>query len=183
MESKLLKFNLILFLVFFVSCDNKVIPEKATVVENFEIKSYLGTWYEIARFDLYFEKDLDNTSAHYSLNEDGTIQVVNIGFNQKTKKWKKIDGKARFRNNEDQGALEVSFFGPFYSGYNIVALDKDYKYALVVGKDLNYLWMLSREKFIPDNIKLDFVNKAQQIGYNTSRLIWVKHDKLHNPYF
>lgn len=73
--------------------------------------------------------------------------------------------------------LKVSFFGPFYSGYNVIAIDENYKYALVAGKSTKYLWILSRETTIPENIKKDYLRIAENIGYNIKDLIWVKHDK------
>lgn len=160
------------------SCSS--MPEKAQPVNQFDINRYLGTWYEIARFDYLFEKDLDNAMAQYSLNSDGTVNVVNSGYNFKKKKWVSVNGTAKFRGEKNTAALKVSFFGPFYAGYNVVALE-DYKYALVAGKNLYYLWILSREKSIPENIKQHFITKAQEIGYDTSKLIWVQQDKK-NPF-
>jgi len=166
-----------LFLVF---KNKKMIPDKAHAIENFNVNRYLGTWYEIARFDFYFEKDLDNTTAQYNLDSHGNVKVVNSGYNVKDKQWKQAIGKAKFRNSETTGALKVSFFGPFYSGYNIIALDPSYKYALIAGKNLDYLWILSREKTIPEEIKNNYLKLAKEIGYDVSRFIWVNHDKK-NP--
>ena len=73
--------------------------------------------------------------------------------------------------------LKVSFFGPFYSGYNVIAIDDEYRYALVAGKSLKYLWILSRETSIPVDIKDKYLKIAEEIGYDTSDLIWVKHDR------
>jgi apolipoprotein D and lipocalin family protein len=73
--------------------------------------------------------------------------------------------------------LKVSFFGPFYGGYNVIALDKDYKYALVAGDNLDYLWILSRATTIPEDIKTEYLNIAKNVGYDLSRLIWVEHGK------
>ena len=72
--------------------------------------------------------------------------------------------------------LKVSFFGPFYSGYNVIALDPDYKYALVGGASYKYLWILSRETSIPDEIKYKYLKIAEDFGYNTSNLLWIVHD-------
>lgn len=72
--------------------------------------------------------------------------------------------------------LKVSFFGPFYSGYNVIAIDESYTYALVAGKSLKYLWILSRKTTIPQDIKDQYLTLAGEIGYNTSDLIWVQHD-------
>lgn len=166
-------------LTFLVSCAS--IPKKAKPVENFDIKRYLGTWYEIARFDYRFERNLDNAAAQYSLNEKGNVKVQNSGYNFKRNEWKSVNGIAKFRDDKNIGALKVSFFGPFYAGYNVIALDKEYQYALVAGKNLDYLWILSREKTIPENIKSDYLSIAQEIGYDTSKLVWVKQDK-ENPF-
>ncbi len=174
------KVLLICGFVLLNSCSS--IPEKVKPIDNFDVKRYLGTWYEIARFDFRFEKNLDNTSAQYSLDKNGNVVVLNSGYNYIKKEWKKAEGLAKFRGNKDIAALKVSFFGPFYSGYNVVALDKNYQYALIAGKDLDYLWILSREKNLPEKVKADYLKIAKEIGYDTSKLIWVNHDKDDNPF-
>ncbi len=158
------------------------IPKNAKAIKNFDVNKYLGTWYEIARFDFRFEKDLNNVSAQYSLNEKGNVIVLNSGYNSIKKEWKKADGLAKFRGEKDIAKLKVSFFGPFYSGYNVVALDENYRYALIAGKNLDYLWILSRTKEIPEEIKNSYLQIAQEIGYDISKLIWVKHDRNDNPF-
>ncbi len=158
------------------------VPENAVPVGNFDVNRYAGTWYEIARFDYLFEKNLDNVSAQYSLDKNGNVKVLNSGYNFKKKEWEKADGVAKFRGNEDMAALKVSFFGPFYSGYNVVALDENYRYALIAGKNLDYLWILSRTKSIPEDVKTRYLNMARDIGYDTSELIWVRHDRHDNPF-
>ncbi len=160
-------------LLAFTSCS--VIPKGAEAVKPFQKDRYLGKWYEIARFDFRFEKDMNNVTAQYSLNDDGTIKVVNRGFNYVTNEWKQTVGKAKFRGNENEAKLKVSFFGPFYSSYNVIALDDQYKYALVAGKNLDYLWILSRETTIPEDVKQNYLSKAKEIGFDTTNLIWVEH--------
>jgi apolipoprotein D and lipocalin family protein len=162
-------------LVLLSSC--ATLPKGATVIGSFEKEKYLGKWYEIARYDFAFEKNLNNTTAEYAIRKDGKIDVVNRGYNYITKKWSEAKGKARFRGADTIGELEVSFFGPFYAAYNVIALDKDYQYALVAGSSLKYLWILSREKTLPDEVKAQYLSIAQSLGYDTSKLIWVEHDK------
>lgn len=164
----------IAFLLY--SC-GATIPEKAKAVTNFNKTKYLGKWYEIARLDFKYEKGLNNVTAEYSIKNESTIKVDNKGYDFKKDKWKQSIGKAKFVKDENIGMLKVSFFGPFYSGYNVIEIDPEYKYALIAGESLKYLWILSRETTIPDNIKKDYLKKAAEIGYNTSNLVWVKHDK------
>ena len=153
------------------------IPKGLTAVKPFDKERYLGKWYEIARLDFKYEKGLDNTTAEYSLNTNGTIKVDNKGYNKEKGEWKQAVGKAKFVGNDNIGMLKVSFFGPFYSGYNVIALDPDYRYALIAGASLRYLWILSRETSIPDEIKSKFLKVAKESGYNVSDLLWIVHDK------
>jgi len=155
----------------------QTIPKGAIAVRPFNKEKYLGKWYEIARFDYRFEENLNNVTATYSLNDDGTIRVDNRGYDVEKNKWKESIGKAKPGGDPDEAKLKVSFFGPFYAPYNVIAIDDDYKYALVAGKNLDYLWLLSREKTMPENIKVDYIKKAQQLGYKTEKLVWVEHDR------
>lgn len=170
----LLSLALLLF-TGLVSC-SPTIPEGAVAVAPFDSEKYLGKWYEIARLDFKYEEGLNNTTAEYSINGDGSIKVDNKGYDTEKQEWKQAIGKAKFVESDSVGKLKVSFFGPFYSGYNVIALDDDYQYALVAGESLEYLWILSRETEIPEDIKENYLEIAQGIGYNTDELIWVKHD-------
>lgn len=155
----------------------KTIPHGINAVTPFDANRYLGKWYEIARFDFRFEKNLNNTTADYSLNSDNSIKVVNAGFNYKENKWKQAIGKAKFVKDRNTAMLKVSFFGPFYAGYNVVEIDENYKYALIMGESTKYLWLLSREKTMPKEIINKYVEKAKKLGCKTENLIWVEHNK------
>lgn len=167
--------NTVFIMFTFLSCST--IPKGITAVTPFDKEKYLGKWYEIARIDFKYEKDLNNTTAEYTLNANGSIKVDNKGYNIKTGEWKQAIGKAKFAGDENIGMLKVSFFGPFYSGYNVIALDSGYKYALIAGANFKYLWILSRETTIPNEIKNKYLNIAKDFGYDISKLIWIKHDK------
>jgi len=153
------------------------IPEGLEPVTGFDLNRYLGKWYEVARLDHSFERNMSNVSANYSRREGGGIRVVNRGFDEKSGKWEQVQGKAFIVGAEDVGSLKVSFFGPFYGGYHVIALDKeDYRYAMVAGPKRTYLWILSRDKGLDQRILSGLVTKARELGFDTDRLIYVKHD-------
>lgn len=155
-----------------ISCVN--IPDGIIPVTDFNIERYLGTWYEIARLDHSFEKGLERVTAHYSLRDDGGIKVVNRGFNPKKNKWKEATGKAYFVDNPKVGRLKVSFWGPFYGGYNIIELDTiNYSYSVVCGPTKSYLWILSRNPKMDEHIISELIRKARSLGFETDRLIYV----------
>lgn len=151
-------------------------PKGAEPVTDLDLNRYLGTWYEIARFDFVHEKGLSHTTAEYSLREDGYIQVVNRGFDYHEQEWTEAEGRACPIDDPTKGRLKVSFFGPFYSAYNIIELDGDYEYALVVGKDRDYIWFLSRYPEMPEHVRLKYMSIASKLGYDLDRLVWVDQD-------
>lgn len=149
------------------------IPEWATPVEPFDIDRYMGKWYELARFGSLIEKNLKNVTEDYAMDAEGNIKVITTGYNYKKHKTVQASGKIKFVGAEDTGMLKVSYFGPFYASYNVIGIDDDYRYALVCTNNLEYLWVLSREATLPDEIKTRFINRAVGIGFDVSRLEWM----------
>lgn len=145
-------------------------------VASFDLSKYLGTWYEIARFDHVFERGLENVTAEYLLRDDGKVDVINSGW--KDGKFKMAHGKARQPDpSGDPAHLEVSFFLNFYSDYNVLMLDDMYQVALVGSKSPKYLWILSRSPQVSDIVIDALVEEAESRGYDTSKLIWVNQEK------
>jgi apolipoprotein D and lipocalin family protein len=170
----MMKLLIVLIPVLLFACVG--VPENVSPVTGFDIDRYLGTWYEIARLDHSFERGLEKVTAEYSLREDGGVRVVNKGFNPEKNKWKKAVGKAYFVDSPNLGRLKVSFWGPFYAAYNIIALDKnDYSYSMVCGPNKSYLWILAREPQMEESLRSQLINKAKSLGFETDKLIYVSH--------
>ena len=154
------------------------LPDGTEAVTGFELDRYLGTWYEIARLDHSFERGLSNVTATYSLRDDGGVTVVNRGFSEEEGEWDEANGKAYFVDSPDVGRLKVSFFGPFYGGYNVLELDKSgYEYALVAGPNRSYLWLLARDPDIDPAIVERLVASAKAMSFPVDELIYVEHDR------
>lgn len=160
-----------------VACSSPTPPPGVTVVSNFDAQRFLGTWYEIARMDHRFERGLEKVTANYSAMDDGGIQVVNRGYNPDREMWQQSIGKAYFTGSPTRAALKVSFIGPFYGGYNVIALDREYRHALVCGPDRDYLWILSRTPTISDEMKQQMLNVATRQGFDVAKLIWVNQPR------
>jgi apolipoprotein D and lipocalin family protein len=148
-------------------------PKGVEPVTGFELGRYLGTWHEIARLDHSFERGLVGVTAEYSLRADGGVKVVNRGFDPVKGKWKEAEGRAYFTGENTVGQLKVSFFRPFYGGYNIIDLDRgNYGYALVAGPSLSYLWILARGPELPPGITEKLIAKAGALGFETKKLVF-----------
>ncbi|ORM65482.1 hypothetical protein PRCB_22010 [Pantoea rodasii] len=156
-----------------VACKSPTPPKGVTPIRPFDASRYLGKWYEVARLDHRFERGKDHVTATYAKRSDGGIGVINRGYDPVKKEWSESEGKAYFTGQTDTAALKVSFFGPFYGGYNVIALDDAYQYALVSGPNRGYLWILSRQPTIPDDVKQHYVAVAKQLGFAVDKLIWV----------
>ena len=153
-------------------------PQGIMPVDNFDLDRYLGTWYEIARLDHRFERGLSQVSATYSKRSDSGVDVINRGFNNQSGKWKEAKGRAYFTGEPDVARLKVTFFWPFYGGYNVIELDQEnYSYALICGPDKKYLWILARTKKLDAVITETLIDKARALGFNTSELIMVAQEE------
>lgn len=156
------------------------IPKGVEPIGDFNPDRYMGKWYEIARLEHRWERGLQRTQAEYSRNHDGSIHVINRGFDAKRNFWKVTHGTAKPTIAPDVGALKVSFFKPFYGGYNIVELCKDYQWALVIGSSHDYCWILSRKPSLPDGVREHLTEKARSLGIDPAQLLWVHQDGV-NP--
>lgn len=153
-------------------------PAGISAVTPFEVRRYEGKWYEIARLDHHFERGLTDINASYRVQPDGSLRVLNRGFDPADGAWQQAEGRARFTGDSRTGSLEVSFFGPFYGGYHVVALDQaNYRWALVMGPSRDYFWILARDKQLPATLREQLVNRARQLGVRTERLIWVSQTR------
>jgi apolipoprotein D and lipocalin family protein len=163
-----------LCIVLLVSCTG--LPDNVEPVSQFDTEQYLGTWYEIARLDHSFERNLERVTATYGLNEDGSISVLNKGFNTEKDEWRQAEGVAKPMGSSDIAHLKVSFFGPFYGTYAVFELADDYSHAFVSGYNTDYLWLLAREPDVSTEVRQRFINESQALGFDTSKLIWVSTD-------
>lgn len=141
-----------------------------STIETLDVARFMGKWYEIARYDHRFEKDMTNVSATYTLLDNGRIEVLNAGY--KNGEYKEIKGKAKQPNPDDPGKLKVSFFLWFYSDYYILDIAPDYSHVIIGSSTDKYLWIMSREPVLPDNILSELIEKIRQRGYDTDRLVF-----------
>lgn len=166
----MIKKSLVLAFLLLSGCIG--IPDNIKPVTPFDVSRYLGKWHEIARLDHSFERGLTDISAEYSQREDGSIKVVNRGYSVEKKEWKEAEGWAYFVKNPDIAYLKVSFWRPFYGSYIVFDLDKYYQYSLISGPDKSYFWILSRTPHIDRDLKAKLVKKAEQLGFDTGKLIY-----------
>lgn len=172
---------ILLFALSLTACSTMP-PEGVHPVTSFDINRYLGQWYEIARLDHSFERGMSDVNATYALQEDGSVKVINRGYDTRHQAWKEAIGHALFTGDKNTGSLKVSFFGPFYGGYHVIALDQQhYRWSLVAGPDRDYLWILARDTTLSADVRQQLLTQAQALGFATDKLIWVDHQRTTTP--
>lgn len=153
--------------------NTQVEPGELETVSHVDLQRYLGKWYDIAHFPQSFQNGCSQTTAEYSLNEDGSIQVVNTCI--KDGKLKVSKGKAKVKDKETNAKLKVTFFWPFSGKYWIIDLAEDYSYAVVGHPNRKYLWILSRTKEIKPEIYAGILSRIEAKGYDLSKLEKTNH--------
>ena len=149
-----------------------------SAVTPFDISRYQGKWYEIARLDHSFERGLTDVPANYRLLPDGSVDVINRGYDVKRNEWRQVTGHALLTGDANRASLKVSFFGPFYAGYHVVALDRQhYRWAMVAGPNRDYFWILARGKQMPADTREQLLALAKALGVDTRQLIWVNRTR------
>lgn len=161
-------FLMALSAMLFTGCESAKLDN--STVKSVDLSRYLGSWYEIARFDHSFERGMEYAMAHYTMRDDGKIDVLNTGIKDGRAK----DAKGIAKTTNQQGLLRVSFFGPFFSDYRIMLLDENYQYVLVGGSTNRFLWILSRTPQLDEATLSLILAEADRRGYDTTRLLWVK---------
>jgi apolipoprotein D and lipocalin family protein len=142
---------------------NTSVPQPAKPVDPVR---YTGRWYEQYRYEASFQKDMDEVTADYSLNEDGTVKVVNRG--RRNGKWKQSTGKARIVEETRNARLKVSFFGPFYGNYWVLDHADNYEWSIVGEPSGRYLWVLTREARPETQLLSALEARVKALGYDWS---------------
>lgn len=153
-----------------------------STVNDVDLKRYAGVWYEQAHLPMFFQRNCArNTTAEYTLRDDGMVTVVN---SCDTKEGKRIQsqGVARMKD-KDPAKLEVRFAPnwlsalPFVWGdYWIIELDPEYRWSIVGSPSKKYLWILSRDKRMDWATREQLIQRARRHGYDVSRIIETKQD-------
>jgi len=171
---------ILIFSVLLIFCGTKTNSQviDKTTVKALDLKRYLGTWYEIARFPHSFEKNLVGVTANYTLRDDGKIEVLNQGYkNTLDGERSKAVGKAKIPNKLEPGKLKVSFFLFFYADYFVLELDKNYQYVMIGSSSDKYFWILSRTPQMDPSIYESLLANARKRGYNLDKLYKVPQPK------
>lgn len=146
-------------------------------VARVELARYQGTWYEIARMPMWFQRNCLRSQATYGLLETGEVSVLNECETAGGKE--SIRGRARTVDAKTNARLEVRFdnwFSVFIpsqpqGNYWILYLDGDYRTVIVGTPDRKNLWIMARTPSIDEARYTELVGIVRGLGFETDKLI------------
>ncbi|HKI84487.1 MAG TPA: lipocalin family protein [Candidatus Krumholzibacteria bacterium] len=153
------------------------------VVDDLQLSRYVGRWYEIAHIPNRFQsKCASNTTAEYTLQEDGRIEVINR-CRKENGKIMEARGIARIASGGNPARLEVSFVSIlgkqlFWGDYWVIGLDADYEWAIVGHPQRKYGWILARQPSLDDATLARIVARLKEAGYDPRDFEFTKQDAL-----
>ena len=165
--------------VMLAGCASSNAVDAPQTVGNVDLQRYQGTWYEQARLPMFFQRDCVRSEAHYRLQDDGNVEVINR-CETASGGSKEAQGEAFAQQAGSTDKLWVRFdnwFSKLFPGltkghYWVLYLDDDYSVALVGSPDRDYLWLLSRDEQIGIATRDRLLDQAHKRGYDTAELIW-----------
>lgn len=142
-------------------------------VESFDLARYLGTWHEIASIPQFFQrKCVRDTKASYSAGDEGLIRVDNVCARGDGAR-ERASGRARQPDVGHSSKLEVTFvdlFGEYRfwvaADYWVIALDPNYRWAVVGHPSRRYGWVLAREPLLPPVALAEIIGRLKAQGYD-----------------
>jgi len=144
-----------------------------------DLQRYQGTWYELARLPMFFQRHCVASEAHYRLEDDGRVAVTNR-CRTEDGEWQEAKGEAELQQAGHTDKLWVRFdnwFSKLFPGlskgdYWVLYLEDDYSVVLVGHPNREYLWLLSRTPQVSNEVRERLLAEARTRGYDTGELIW-----------
>lgn len=156
-------------------------PRAIAVVQDFDMSRYSGPWYVLARLDHPSEQSLVQTGVYYHGNQDGSMSMVQRGLDPANGQWSKSESLALPAGAPHEGALKLTPQGGAPSDYNVVAIDSNYRWAVVLGASAARSWVLSRTPTLDAQARSSLLQQARAAGVNTEKLLWVPQERTPAP--
>lgn len=169
----------LLCLVLLSGCVGGGREQPPETVGDVDLQRYQGTWYELARLPMFFQRDCVRSEAHYALQADGSVAVTNR-CETEDGDWQEAKGEAVPQEAGSTDRLWVRFdnwfsrlFPDLTKGhYWVLYLDEGYSTALVGSPDRKYLWLLARDTEVDQATRERLLAEAERRGYDTRELLW-----------
>ncbi|MBM3381970.1 MAG: hypothetical protein FJY29_05960 [Betaproteobacteria bacterium] len=140
-------------------------------VHNLEPSRFVGAWYQIQSTNPFFQRGCKCAKAEYEQLDAKTIKVVNTCLDERDRV-STVVGKATIKDPSKPSRLAVAF-GPISFGrvnYVVTELGEEYEYAVIVSPGNSPIWILAREKELPEDVLAGIRLRLTQAGVRVADL-------------
>jgi apolipoprotein D and lipocalin family protein len=169
--AKIILFVFVVSVMFAGDCTATNDPLPVTPVQNVDLTRYMGLWYEIARFDHFFQEGCRGSTASYALSPTGEVEISNRCVKEKDNSLREAKGHAWSVDPKGNARLKVSFFWPFRTDYWIIDLGREYEYAVVGSPNRKYLWIMARKPVMDKDVYKHILDLVAQQGFDIGKLV------------
>ena len=147
-------------------------------VNNIDIPRFMGKWYVISTIPNFVERGCENAYDIYTLNPDGTIDVLYYAIKDGEEFTIKQNGEIIDKVNNSTWKMRFTKpYIPFYRApYEVIVLDDEYDYMVVGYPDNEYGWIMSRTNYMDEKIYQQILNTLElDFGYKKEAFKKVLH--------
>ena len=147
-------------------------------VNNIDIPRFMGKWYVISTIPNFIERGCENAYDIYTLNLDGTIDVLYSAIKDGEEFTIQQNGEIIDKVNNSTWRMRFTKpYIPFYRApYEVIILDDEYDYMVVGYPDNEYGWIMSRANHMDEKIYQEILNILEvDFGYKKESFKKVLH--------
>lgn len=164
------------YYIFFI-LSTLLLSKPSIPVPHVDITKFSGLWYEVARTQNSYQEDCVASSVEYRLQEDSTYKVFNRCFeNFIGGDLIEYKGTTEASNGNSMSKISMTYYYIFTREYRVIHLEKDYSAAVVTDKEMDKVWVMSREPSLKKE-KLNNILTKLEKSMDVTRLIYTPQDE------
>ncbi len=146
-----------------------------TPVTDIDLKKFAGKWYSLTSIPTLMDKDWLETTETYTLTDKDEYEVLTTYRKEGESEIREVKSKLFPGDAGEVGEMKAQFVWPFKVGYRVIELPKDYSHVVIGHPDEKYLFIMSREKTMPEDQMAAIVARCKELGYPTDKLKSQEH--------
>jgi apolipoprotein D and lipocalin family protein len=145
---------------------------KTQVVNQVDIKRFMGDWFVIASIPTPFEKGVYNGLETYTWNEEEQRIDVSFTFRKDGFNGPKdeITQKGWIEDPVGKAHWKVQPFWPLKFDYLVIDLADDYSWTTVGVPDKSYVWIMARKHTMKPEEYQKAIERIRRLGYDLEKL-------------
>jgi len=144
-------------------------------VQKVDILSFAGKWHTLYSIPMLIDKRWRQTTETYVIHPDGYYAVFTTYHVGDEEKRRFLRSKLFVIRGSRNTRFKAQLIWPFTTEYWVIELAEDYSYAVIGHPKCKTLFIMSRKPALPEELLSDIINRCQQKGYDTSKLVSQQH--------